>query len=244
MTLPLSAAQHAVWIAQQLTPDDPLFTCGVSFDLPGPVDAELLDAAVRQAVAETDALRVRFVGDPVRQIVDDSIAGGLLVVDTVAPDEWIDARQSEVIPLDGELFQHVLLRISPDEHRFYLRYHHILLDAYGQVLHSRRIAEIYRALLTGQRPAACEFGSLAAVLSEQDTYRASARFQRDREYWTAELGELPEPVELGGPGAGLGLSLPAWTADVHDLAGPRWPLTVIASRPCASCPQVRYATCR
>ncbi|MET8759982.1 non-ribosomal peptide synthase/polyketide synthase [Lentzea sp. NPDC004782] len=229
MTLPLSAAQHAVWTAQQLTPDDPLFTCGVSFDLPGAVDAGLLDAAVRQAVAETDALRVRFVGDPVRQVVDDSITGGLLVVGTTTPDEWIDARQSEVIPLDGEMFQHVLLRISPDEHRFYLRYHHILLDAYGQVLHCRRIAEIYTALAAGQRPAACEFGSLAAVLSEEDTYRSSARFERDREYWAAEFAELPEPVELGGPGSGLGLSLPAWTARVHDLAGPRWPLTVIAA---------------
>src|SRR5689334_5032227 len=131
-SLPLSAAQHAVWTAQQLDPDVSMFTCGVTFDLTGPVDAGLLDAAVRQAVAETDALRVRFVGDPVRQVVDDTVTGSLLVVDTTAPDEWIEARQAEVLRLDGELFLHALVRISPQRHRFYLRYHHILLDGYGQ----------------------------------------------------------------------------------------------------------------
>lgn len=235
--LPLTTAQHGVWVAQQLAADDPLFTCGTYFDIPGPVDTALFGAAVRRAVAETDALRVRFTADPVTQVFDPAIAGELTVVDVsdandpeAAARAWIDARQAESFDLAAEaLFQHVLLILGPQRHWFYLRYHHIVLDAYGQVLHCTRLLEIYTALAAGQEPPACGFGSLSEVLDEESTYRESARFERDRAHWLNEFAAVPASTELGTEAGHLSQSLPAHTARVDGVGGTRWSLQVIAA---------------
>uniref|UniRef100_UPI003D73D192 amino acid adenylation domain-containing protein n=1 Tax=Streptomyces chartreusis TaxID=1969 RepID=UPI003D73D192 len=249
--LPLTAAQQGVWVAQRLAPDSPQYTCGIYYDVPGPVDRALLTRAVEQAVAETEALRVRFDddgeegGEAVRQVVDPSITEELGYLDLSGePDPagaaraWIDADQSRPVPLTGDrLFRHTLLRLGPDRHWFHFRYHHILLDGYGQVLHCRRVLEVYTALTAGEQPPASGFGTLGEVLAEENAYLGSARHERDGAYWRREFADLPESTELGSGATGLAPSLPAanlrlseeTALRVRALAGSRWSLPVIAA---------------
>ncbi|WP_046916671.1 condensation domain-containing protein, partial [Streptomyces stelliscabiei] len=205
--LPLTAAQHGVWVAQRLTPDSPLYTCGIHYDVPGPVDRALLARAVERAVTETEALRVRFEddGETVRQSVDPSVQGELEYLDLSgeadpagAARAWIDADLARPVPVTGDrLFRHTLLRLGPDRHWFHFRYHHILLDGYGQVLHCRRLLEVYTALAAGEQPPASGFGTLSEVLAEERTYLESPRRERDGTYWRGEFADLPESTELG-----------------------------------------------
>ncbi|MFE0254772.1 amino acid adenylation domain-containing protein [Streptomyces sp. NPDC059010] len=253
--LPLTAAQQGVWVAQRLAPDSPLYTCGIYYDVPGPVDRALLTRAVEQAVAETEALRIRFHEDgetggdtgreTVRQTVDPSVTGELKYLDlggeadpAAAARAWIDADLARPVPVTGErLFQHTLLRLGPDRHWFHFRYHHILLDGYGQVLHCRRVLEVYTALAAGEDPPASGFGTLNEVLAEENAYLGSARHERDGAYWQREFADLPESTELGSGATGLApslpgarLRLPEQTAlRVRGLAGSRWSLPVIAA---------------
>ncbi|MFE6618161.1 amino acid adenylation domain-containing protein [Streptomyces sp. NPDC057740] len=248
--LPLTAAQQGVWVAQRLAPDSPQYTCGIYYDVPGPVDRALLTRAVEQAVAETEALRVRFHddeegGEAVRQVVDPSVTGELGYLDLSgeadpagAARAWIDADQSRPVPLTGDrLFRHTLLRLGPDRHWFHFRYHHILLDGYGQVLHCRRALEVYTALAAGEQPPASGFGTLGEVLAEENAYLGSARHERDGAYWRREFADLPESTELGSGATGLAPSLPAanlrlseeTALRVRGLAGSRWSLPVIAA---------------
>ncbi|MDX2617602.1 non-ribosomal peptide synthetase [Streptomyces stelliscabiei] len=263
--LPLTAAQHGVWVAQRLTPDSPLYTCGIHYDVPGPVDRALLARAVERAVTETEALRVRFEddGETVRQSVDPSVQGELEYLDLSgeadpagAARAWIDADLARPVPVTGDrLFRHTLLRLGPDRHWFHFRYHHILLDGYGQVLHCRRLLEVYTALAAGEQPPASGFGTLSEVLAEERTYLESPRRERDGTYWRGEFADLPESTELGAtilgspadgtaaPSApsshttGLAPSLPSATGRlteptarrVRGLAGSRWALPVIAA---------------
>ncbi|MFE7296902.1 amino acid adenylation domain-containing protein [Streptomyces sp. NPDC057579] len=245
--LPLTAAQHGVWVAQRLAPDSPLFTCGIYFDVPGPVDRVLLARAVEQAVAETEALRVRFRDDgaTVGQTVDPSVTGELAYVDLSGetdPDgaarAWIDADQARPVPVTGDrLFQYTLLRLGAERHWFHFRYHHILLDGYGQVLHCRRLLEVYTALAAGEQPPASGFGTLGQVLDEENAYLGSVRGERDGAYWQREFADLPESTDLGSGATGLALSLPGarvrlpeeTALRVRGLTGSRWSLPVIAA---------------
>ncbi|MFF7791546.1 amino acid adenylation domain-containing protein [Streptomyces sp. NPDC007991] len=251
--LPLTAAQQGVWVAQRLAPDSPLYTCGIYYDVPGPVDRAPLIRAVEQAVAETEALRVRFRddgdgdegGEAARQVVDPSVTGELGYLDlsgepdpAAAARAWIDADQSRPVPLTGDrLFRHTLLRLGPDRHWFHFRYHHILLDGYGQVLHCRRVLELYTALAAGEQPPPSGFGTLREVLAEENAYLGSARHERDGAYWQREFADLPESTELGHGATGLAPSLPGATGRlpedtvlrVRGLAGSRWSLPVIAA---------------
>ncbi|MDT0572596.1 non-ribosomal peptide synthetase [Streptomyces sp. DSM 3412] len=266
--LPLTAAQHGVWVAQRLAPDSPLYTCGIYYDVPGPVDRALLARAVRRTVAETEALRVRFHEDAetVHQSVDPSIEGELDYLDLGGADDpaaaaraWTDADLARPVPVTGDrLFRHTLLRLGPDRYWLHFRYHHILLDGYGQVLHCRRLLEVYTALAAGEQPPPSGFGTLREVLDEEHAYLGSARRERDGAYWQREFADLPDSTELGsavtapGPASaatvpalasgasgatGLAPSLPSATgrlpeataARMRGLAGSRWSLPVIAA---------------
>ncbi|CBG67541.1 putative non-ribosomal peptide synthetase [Streptomyces scabiei 87.22] len=184
-----------------------MYTCGVYYDVPGPVDRALLARAVARTVDETEALRVRFheVGETVRQAVDPSVQGELAYLEfggaadpEAAARAWIDSDLATPVPVTGErLFRHTLLRLGPDRYWLHFRYHHILLDGYGQVLHCRRLLEVYTALAAGEQPSPSGFGTLREVLAEEDAYRRSARRERDGAYWQREFADLPDSTELG-----------------------------------------------
>ncbi|MFD0969297.1 non-ribosomal peptide synthetase [Plantactinospora endophytica] len=202
----LSAAQRGVWVAQQLQPGEPLYHCGVCVDLPGRPDPELLGRAVARALAETPALRARFRAEDGEPWQDFPAAPTepLRIVDLrdapdpgTAAEDWM--RTDLATPTElagGELYRHALLTVSPTRSVFYLRYHHILLDGWGQTLYLRRVAEIYTALLAGAEPPASRFGALAEVLASDAVYRGSARYDRDRAYWLATLADVGEPSRL------------------------------------------------
>src|SRR3954452_22205559 len=69
--LPLSDAQLGIWFAQTIDPSSPAYNLAEYLEIAGPIDATLFEAALRQVVSETEALRVRFVSgaDGPRQII-------------------------------------------------------------------------------------------------------------------------------------------------------------------------------
>src|SRR6266404_6475376 len=72
MSLPLSAAQLGLWFAQRIDPTNPIYNLGQSIEIHGTVDPSLFKAAVKQAVIDTEACRVRFIEeiDGPRQVID------------------------------------------------------------------------------------------------------------------------------------------------------------------------------
>ncbi|GAA3708023.1 amino acid adenylation domain-containing protein [Streptomyces tremellae] len=213
--LPLSAAQHDVWIAHQLDSGGNLHNCGGYVELPGEIDEKNLAEAVRQAVEETDALRVRFVVDPddrpwqeLREAADAHM--DLRVRDfsgesdpRAAAEAW--ARRDLAAPIDvlaGPLVTHTLLRLAPDHHLFHLRYHHIVLDGYGQVLYWRRLAHLYTALCQGTEARPRTAAGLVELLDDEHEYQRSAAHEGDRAHWLEHIADWPDQVTLGDVHAG------------------------------------------
>ncbi|GGK73121.1 non-ribosomal peptide synthetase [Mangrovihabitans endophyticus] len=245
----LSAAQREVWIAQQLRPGDALYNCAVYFVLSGALDVGRLEQAVGAAVRETEALRMRFGetdGEPWQRPV---AAGGALERADFrgAPDPqaaalaWMRARVEEPFPLDsGPCFAHTLLTVAPDQHLLLFRYHHIVLDGWGQTLHCRRIGEHYTALSEGREPAPAGFGTLAGLLAEDDAYQTSARRDRDHDHWLTALAAAPQATALTDRNAEPGhadLRVTTWlpedvSAGLRTMAerhGTRWPAALTAA---------------
>ncbi|MGW4207274.1 non-ribosomal peptide synthase/polyketide synthase [Lentzea sp. NPDC004789] len=234
--LPLTAAQHGVWVAQQLDPASPLFNCALRLEL---TSADHLHEAVRRTVAETEALRVRFSQDGARQHVDDGITGELTVItcDEAEAHARMEADLATPVSLvDGQLFTHVLLHVAPGRWWLYFRYHHVLLDAYSLALYVERLVAVHEALRSGIEPAPCRFGALSDLIESESAYHSSARYERDREYWLTRFADAPDPADLGAGADGLAPSLPRSTArlsaedaePVRGLTG-RWSTPVIAA---------------
>ncbi|HEY4459217.1 MAG TPA: condensation domain-containing protein, partial [Pseudonocardiaceae bacterium] len=149
--IPLSEAQQGIWIGQQLDPDSAVFNTAEYADIRGPVDVEALVAAIRQVVAETEAVRVLFAEDkngPV-QLLDRAPEWAVHVADlTDRPDplaaalKWMTDDLARVVDLAwSPVFAHAVFRLGPDRVIWYHRVHHIAMDGYGLGLFARRVAE-------------------------------------------------------------------------------------------------------
>ncbi|RSN27514.1 non-ribosomal peptide synthetase [Amycolatopsis sp. WAC 01416] len=191
---PLTPAQQGIWLAQQLDPADPVYTIGWVTELRGDVDIARLGEAVRRAVAEAECLHmtVGLEGDtPVQR---PATPGEVAVFDfTGEPDperaaeEWARAELAVVADLArGPLTTHTLLVLAADRVRWFQRYHHLVMDAYGQAVLTRRAAELYSGT-------ADEVSWPLSGFAEADHDG-----QADRAYWLGELAGRPNPVRLLG----------------------------------------------
>ncbi|MEV0401887.1 amino acid adenylation domain-containing protein [Actinoallomurus sp. NPDC050550] len=210
---PLSAAQRGVWYAQLLNPDAPVQVAQY-VEIAGPVEPEIFAAAVRACAHEVEAVHVRLVDGPgssVPEQVLDIVPVEVPVVDLsgaadpmAAAHAWMRADSSTPVDLMcGRLFGNALLRLGDDRHLWYLRCHHLAVDGYSGPLITRRLAEVYTAMADGRPYGAGTLGSLEVLLTEDEEYRASRRFERDRAYWLDRCADLPETPTLSvRPGHG------------------------------------------
>ncbi|MFF7793120.1 non-ribosomal peptide synthase/polyketide synthase [Streptomyces sp. NPDC007991] len=206
---PLSSAQLGIWVAQQLEPRSPVFNIGGYLEIYGDVDERLFETALRRALNETEAVRVRFherPDEPVQELLAELTGPVLATIDVsdepdprAAAEEWMRADMATPVPLtEGPLFTQALFKAAPGRYFWYHRYHHIVVDGYGVWLIGRRIGEIYTALAAGRDAAPCTFAPLSAVLDEDRAYLASPQHDEDRGFWTGRLAQWPEPLALGG----------------------------------------------
>jgi hypothetical protein len=63
ISLPLSSAQLGIWFAQKIDPANTGFSIGEWIEIYGAVDPGLFEAAIKQAVADTEVSRTRLIED-------------------------------------------------------------------------------------------------------------------------------------------------------------------------------------
>ncbi|MFI7118871.1 non-ribosomal peptide synthase/polyketide synthase [Amycolatopsis sp. NPDC049868] len=191
---PLTPAQQGIWLAQQLDPADPVYTIGWVTELRGDIDVARLGEAVRRAVGEAECLHVTVELDGDTPVQRPVAPGGIAVLDFSgepdperAADEWARAELAVVTdPARGPLTAHALLILAGDRVRWFQRYHHLVMDAHGQAVLTRRAAALYSGTaeeVSWPLPGLAEAG-----------YDAKA----DRAYWLGELAGRPNPVRLLG----------------------------------------------
>ncbi|MFJ8629875.1 amino acid adenylation domain-containing protein [Streptomyces sp. NPDC093568] len=223
--LPLSAAQSGVWAAQQLDPGNPRYNCASYLEIHGAVDTGLLRRALRTALAEAEALRVRLDDtDGPGQTVTPVAESPLEVLDLSAADrpraaaeDWMRADLSRPVELVSDrLVRHVLIEDSPATRLLYVRHHHLVMDGLGQSAHIRRIAEVYTALAAGVEPPPTRALPLRDLVAEDAAYAASPAYGRDRAYWLDRFAQRPDPVSLGDREAGSARGLLRRTTDLSE----------------------------
>ncbi|WP_279629203.1 non-ribosomal peptide synthase/polyketide synthase [Amycolatopsis thailandensis] len=191
---PLTPAQQGIWLAQQLDPADPVYTIGWVAELRGDIDVTRLGDAVRRAVAEAECLHVTVGLDGDTPVQRPVTPGEVAVLDFTgepdperAADEWARAELAVVADLGrGPLTGQALLILAEDRVRWFQRYHHLVMDAHGQAVLTRRAAALYSG--TEEEVSWPLSGLVEAAEADE----------ADREYWLGELEGRPNPVRLLG----------------------------------------------
>jgi enterobactin synthetase component F len=214
--VPLTATQVAMWLAQKLGAADANLNLGEAVEIEGPVDACLFIASLYQLTKEAETTRcvVEETADGPRFVIHPEYQRDIPFVDmSAAADPMAEARAWMMRDIDtlldierDPLWFSALIKLSADRYLWFHRAHHLVLDGYSCGLLVRRLADIYNAKLAGREPPKTPFGRMSALVAEEEEYRRSKAFEKDRAYWRQYTADLPEPATLaqgrvaGAPG--------------------------------------------
>ncbi|MGH9665153.1 MAG: amino acid adenylation domain-containing protein, partial [Bryobacteraceae bacterium] len=202
LRVPLSEAQKQLWLLRQMEPQGSLaYQINTSVELLGEMDAERLCRAIQDVATRHEALRTTFASEH-EQIVWPATRMDVPLTDfsALAPAEaerclreWQRQDSNRAIDLvNGPVFRADLIKLAVNRHVLSLTAHHIVSDGGTMAL---LVSEIAAAYTSGKipAPAALQFREYLAASAAR---RATDEMKPHREYWLAQFGDDPAPLQL------------------------------------------------
>ncbi|MYW44272.1 non-ribosomal peptide synthetase [Streptomyces sp. SID161] len=223
----VSDAQHRLWLLQRLAPGSPAQHLCAALHLTGPLDVEVLRAALTGITARHESLRTAFHerdGRPVRHVVTARPAE-LTVVDLrdlPAPEREHRARALHAehgrrpFELDrAPLVRFALYRLDAERHVLTVVAHHLVCDGRSMGVFTAELGALYEALRHGGPSPLPP----PPVPEAAGGHPGRADHERSAAYWRAELSgtlpvlelptDRPRPARESAQGARHGFRFPA-----------------------------------
>ncbi|RAJ45598.1 non-ribosomal peptide synthase protein (TIGR01720 family)/amino acid adenylation domain-containing protein [Kitasatospora sp. SolWspMP-SS2h] len=198
----LTAAQAGVLSAQRIDPGSPAHNVGQYVRIDGPLQPDLLEAALARTLAESDGLHLAVAEgtDRARRRRFDPDAWTLARLDTSAATDPEQAavdlvRRQLARPADLEreaLHGALLVRTGEQRHLWFQWFHHLVIDGYGVALFTRRVAEVYTALVAGDAVPDSPLRPAAVLREAERAYAGGESAAADRDWWLARHADRPE----------------------------------------------------
>ncbi|ASA55472.1 non-ribosomal peptide synthetase [Vibrio gazogenes] len=223
--IPLSTPQKGIWFAQHIVDHvgPRVFKVAGYLDLPGQINPEMMEAAVRQGVGEAETFHIEagYHEETLQQTVEYFADWELPFIDLSREADadavamaWMEKRLDHPVSAGDRtrLFEFALLKVHAEQYYLYCSADHITTDGYGFMMVLARFAEIYSALHAEQPIPECQLLGVEALLEAESAYRDSTGFTRDREYWLNYMAQMQtyQPVCLAGQNAACSQVLSEW----------------------------------
>ncbi|WP_405109271.1 amino acid adenylation domain-containing protein [Micromonospora sp. NBC_01405] len=198
----LSFGQERIWFTEQLTPGTAAYLVWSTTRLRGPLEIELLSAALDSTAARHDSLRMRFAenadGEPVVEVLPE-VRVPVTVTDASSLAEARELVAASVrTPFDlgaAPLLRATVVRLGADDHVLHLAMHHIVSDGWSLDLLLGDVAAGYAALRDGgPAPAAPTTGYVDYAAWQRIRLEGPATGDGFA-YWAGALAGVP-PLEL------------------------------------------------
>ena len=200
---PLTKAQESVQIIENFYPGTSFVNVCGTVRIKKEVDSALFNLAVNHMLEQNEALRTRICRQNGSQVqyIEDYCFEEVPVLDFSQGDgnaefyRW--ARQMAQQPFefyDSKLYYFALVKIGPKETAFFIKGHHIILDAWSIVLLANEVLEDYCRLSKGLEPLERQRASVGQIVLNEQKYLASDRFQKDRAFWQQIIAKCEEPA--------------------------------------------------
>ncbi|WP_434740435.1 amino acid adenylation domain-containing protein [Micromonospora sp. SH-82] len=234
--LPLSAAQHRLWMLDRLHPAGREWVVPIYLTVPAVTRPEHVRAALRDLVARHEPLRTRYllVDGVARQTVAPPGEVALTVRDVT--DGGLADLVGEQLGTGfdlavGPLCRAALATATGRDHLLVVAVHHIASDAGTALVLERDLRELCRARAADQAPDLPDLPVQYADYAHwQHRQLTDEVVERELGFWRAELADLPElalptdrprPAERDPNGAMHGFVVPAEVAGVLTELGRR-----------------------
>lgn len=190
-----------------MAPDTPNHALTM-WDVDGEVDTAVMESAFLHVMGEAEVLRVNFVDqDGELRLVPRALGEWRpFFLDLSAeadPEQAARDALSDIVrePFDLErdlLFRLGVVKLGAARSLLVIAYHHLISDGFGAGgLLSKRLAEVYTALLRGEQvPPLPHPWDTESFASEAVNYLASPQFTEDMDYWREYLTDAPAPAQV------------------------------------------------
>lgn len=191
----ISSIQKSIWIKQNLYADSALFNVGGYLELNGRVDLDLLFKAYELIFKNYDSINLirsalKYSGTPKfynYSFMDMSAEGN----PKEACLDWMCRDMKTKINMDTMLINIVVLKASDTHHYVYHIAHHIIIDAFGFELLTRKVSDIYQNLKNNISVEGHEtIFKFADYLQDVHDYENSVHYTSDKLFWYEKLKNI------------------------------------------------------
>jgi len=201
---PLTHPQKRIWYVEKTFPGTGVSNIASTVRIKEKIDFESLNKAINHVVKTNEAMRTRIIeqGSTPLQYFAPYHPFEIDFYDfTGKPlDElykW-DIKLSH-LPLrfiDSDLFYFAMFKLNDSDGGFFCNLHHIITDAWTEMLLYSQIMTAYRAFCEGKSPEFSPAPSYTEYIAREQKYLESDRFNSDRNYWVEQFTPLPDLVTL------------------------------------------------
>ncbi|ATL28461.1 Siderophore biosynthesis non-ribosomal peptide synthetase modules, Bacillibactin synthetase component F [Streptomyces formicae] len=209
--IPLSPAQRGLWLLSRIQgPAAATYNVPIALRLVGELNREVLGLALQDVVERHESLRTLLLegaeGTPYQKVLAPEEVSLPLPVAEVAEAEVpaaVAAVANQGFDLSTEIpFRARLFALKEDQHVLVVVLHHVAGDGWSMAPLGRDVAAAYEARAEGRapewEPLPVQYADYAIWQRELlgDENDPKSPISRQLAYWTAQLTDLPEQLEL------------------------------------------------
>ncbi|NPV92850.1 MAG: amino acid adenylation domain-containing protein [Firmicutes bacterium] len=201
---PLTHPQKRIWYVEKAFPGTGVSNIAATVRIKENIDYAALEKALNHVVKNNDAVRTRIIeegGHPLQYYADfqpfkvDFIDfSGRPIEELYQWDSHLSRQPMRLI--DSDLFYFATFKISDSEGGFYSKLHHVITDAWSEMVLYSQIMTAYRAYSEGRDPESVDNPSYLDYIRREKEYQNSDKHDRDREYWMNKFTPVPDLVSL------------------------------------------------
>ena len=173
----------------------PLYNTVFTFRLSGPLDEQRFVDAFRRLVESTDALRLvvsETDGAPKAQFLAECPQPCELIEFAGdaehASSQWIQDRARQRLDDHICLYDSALLRVSENEHIWYLNLHHLITDGWSTGVIFRRQQQLYEN--SDRSSSDLQYPQHSEYVDYERQSKGTAELHAHQEWWEGQIGDL------------------------------------------------------
>ncbi|MCL6588557.1 MAG: amino acid adenylation domain-containing protein [Firmicutes bacterium] len=201
---PLTYTQKSIWNVECTFPNNSINNIAGTIRFKEEFDVALINRAINLLIKNNEALRIRFLlqnGEPV-QYVANYQPYSLDVIDLREEKSYqrffeIEAQLTETpfSLFDSDLFYLAYFQL-PGESAIYLKFYHLICDAWSVKLIVDTILNNYLRLKNGEEINDSLSPSYLDYIETEKKYLNSSQFMKSKDFWNKKVETIPEFIYL------------------------------------------------
>ncbi len=197
---PLTHPQKGIWYLEKMYPGTSVGTIAGTVRIKGKVDFKLLEQAINIVIEKNDGLRLRICigedSEPKQYLANYQYKKFDFFDFTRKTEEFYDWNEKQTqIPMaiiDSDLFYFAIFKTGNQEGGFFGKLHHLISDAWSTINVTNQVLDVYQGLANDINVKVEKRPSYLDYVLEEDSYKYSLKYEKDKEYWEKKYDTIPE----------------------------------------------------